>query len=112
MAFVKYIVTIVGEAQYARLKENNKKRMLRDFEYGIKRSFTGDPGKDYSVELKGVEDNEEEGIDDDSIPLRVCVNSRIGGKLVHEPLDNTSAVVNVFAPATISEESLTTSVVR
>ena len=63
-------MALVGEEQYAQIKEVSKKKMLREFEYGIKRSFTGDNSKDYSVDLKGVQDNEEEGIIDDSVPLR------------------------------------------
>lgn len=44
--------------------------MLKEFEFGIKRSFMGDDNKDYSVDLRGVEDNEEEGIVDDNVPLK------------------------------------------
>jgi hypothetical protein len=71
MAFERYIITLVGEQQYERTKDAHKRKMLKEFEYGIKRSFTGDASRDYSVELKGVEDNEEEGILDDTIPIKV-----------------------------------------
>ncbi|GAW26934.1 putative hsp70 family chaperone protein [Rosellinia necatrix] len=47
--------------------------MLREFEYGIKRSFNGDTGKDYSVDLRGVEDNPKEDILDDNIPVKPTV---------------------------------------
>ncbi|KAI1464857.1 uncharacterized protein F4812DRAFT_462181 [Daldinia caldariorum] len=70
LAFVKYIAALIGEKQYAKIKEVSKKKMLKEFEFGIKRSFMGDDNKDYSVDLRGVEDNEEEGIVDDNVPLK------------------------------------------
>ncbi|EEU38428.1 uncharacterized protein NECHADRAFT_88549 [Fusarium vanettenii 77-13-4] len=75
--FEKYIETLVGKDQYSKLKEINKKKMMRVFEYGVKRCFTLESTKEYSVDLKGVEDNERHGIEDDTITLDhygVCVN--------------------------------------
>jgi len=43
---------------------------MADFEYNVKRNFTGVDGL-HSVDLKGVEDNEDEDIDDDTIKLKV-----------------------------------------
>ncbi|KAJ4156413.1 hypothetical protein NW754_008041 [Fusarium falciforme] len=67
--FEKYIETLVGKDQYSKLKEINKKKMMRVFEYGVKRCFTLESTKEYSVDLKGVEDNARHGIEDDTISL-------------------------------------------
>ncbi|UPL01930.1 hypothetical protein LCI18_012864 [Fusarium solani-melongenae] len=67
--FEKYIETLVGKDQYRKLKEINKKKMMRVFEYGVKRCFTLESTKEYTVDLKGVEDNESHGIEDDTITL-------------------------------------------
>ncbi|KAI0517987.1 hypothetical protein F5B22DRAFT_654313 [Xylaria bambusicola] len=71
LAFERYITTIVGEEAYSYIKQVNKNKMLREFEFGVKRAFDGAEDKDYSVDLKGVEDNIEEGIVDDTIPLKL-----------------------------------------
>jgi hypothetical protein len=68
-AFVKWIQTIVGEREYEGLKAKAKARMLRQFEQGVKRCYTGD-SKEYTVELPGVDDNSSEGIDDDTIKIK------------------------------------------
>ncbi|KAJ4245283.1 hypothetical protein NW762_014153, partial [Fusarium torreyae] len=69
IAFEKYIKTLVGESQYNRLKDRDKKKMLLNFEYGVKRAFTVESTEDYSVDLRGVEDNEAEKIIDETISL-------------------------------------------
>lgn len=43
--------------------------MMQLFEMSVKRSYAGDEGP-YSVDLQGVEDNPDEGIDDDTIVLK------------------------------------------
>ncbi|KAH6849437.1 hypothetical protein B0T12DRAFT_418225 [Alternaria alternata] len=68
-AFVRWVQTIVGEREYENIKPKAKRRMLQQFEAGVKRCFTGDD-KVYSVELPGVEDNRDCGIDDDTISLK------------------------------------------
>ncbi|KAI0118627.1 hypothetical protein GGR51DRAFT_570436 [Nemania sp. FL0031] len=73
MAFEKYIISLVGQEVYAEIKQANKNKMLRDFEFGVKRAFDGSNDKDYSVDLKGIHDNEEEGIIDDTIPLKLSM---------------------------------------
>ncbi|KAJ8131335.1 hypothetical protein O1611_g2287 [Lasiodiplodia mahajangana] len=73
MAFERYIIGLVGQEAYAGIKQANKNKMLRDFEFGVKRAFDGSDDKDYSVDLKGIDDNEEEGIVDDTIPLKLNV---------------------------------------
>lgn len=70
LAFQRYIMTLVGEDKYSAMKETSKKRMMRDFEAGVKRAYAGDPKKEYTVDLKGVEDDEANGICDDTISLK------------------------------------------
>jgi hypothetical protein len=72
LAFEKYIITIVGETQYRNIKAKSKDKMMADFEYNVKRNFTGEDGL-HSVDLKGVDDNPEMDIDDDTIKLKVQV---------------------------------------
>ncbi|KAI0437600.1 hypothetical protein F4803DRAFT_538014 [Xylaria telfairii] len=71
MALERYIAGLVGQEVYSALKSENKDKMLRDFEFGVKRAFNGNSHQDYSVDLKGIEDNEEEGIIDFTIPLKL-----------------------------------------
>ncbi|KAJ4292499.1 hypothetical protein N0V90_009161 [Kalmusia sp. IMI 367209] len=71
-AFERYIKTIVGEDQYNSIKERDKKKMIQEFELAVKRTYSGDD-KPYSVDLRGVEDNPNEGIDDDTITLKPSV---------------------------------------
>lgn len=68
--FEKCVKTLVGEAQYSGIREIDKKKMLRVFEYGVKRCFTLESTKEYSVDLRGVEDNENEGVLDETIGLK------------------------------------------
>ena len=60
---------VVGEKQYNKIREVKRKRMLRDFEQAVKKGYDGGD-KEYSVELHGVEDDPEKGIDDDTIRLK------------------------------------------
>ncbi|KAF9874990.1 hypothetical protein CkaCkLH20_07684 [Colletotrichum karsti] len=72
-AFENCIKTLVGERQYEGIRSIDKKKMLRTFDFGVKRSFSAGPNqsrKEYSVDLRGVEDNEEEGILDETISLK------------------------------------------
>lgn len=69
-AFEKYIKTLVGQDDYDSIKEKPKKRMMREFEMSVKRCFTGDNNKIFSVDLLGVDDNAKEGIVDDTISLK------------------------------------------
>lgn len=69
-AIEKHIRTLVGETQYARIKPINKVRMMKMFEHGVKRCFTSDSKKDYVVDLRDVEDNADEGIEDEIITLK------------------------------------------
>ncbi|KAF2815177.1 uncharacterized protein BDZ99DRAFT_408930 [Mytilinidion resinicola] len=65
-AFEKYVKTVVGEGDYNTIREKAKKRMMKEFEVSVKRCYTGD-NKEFSVDLPGVEDNPDEGIEDDTI---------------------------------------------
>ncbi|KAL8790194.1 MAG: hypothetical protein Q9213_000725 [Squamulea squamosa] len=64
-----YVTTIVGKDQYSEIRPKSRKKMLREFEMSVKRCYTGDD-REYSVDLQGVEDNPEQGIDDDTIKLK------------------------------------------
>ncbi|KJZ69823.1 hypothetical protein HIM_10776 [Hirsutella minnesotensis 3608] len=70
LAFERYIKMIVGQEQYGTVSELNKKRMLKDFEFGVKRCFTVESKKDYSVDLRGVKDDFMAGIIDETINLK------------------------------------------
>ena len=70
MGFQKWVTTIIGQNQWARLKEAAKKKMLLDFEYAVKRSFDPKCQQEYSVELRGVEDDEHHNISDDTIVVK------------------------------------------
>ncbi|KAK7398435.1 hypothetical protein QQX98_012186 [Neonectria punicea] len=69
-SFEQHICTLVGEKEYAEIKPIHKQRMMKMFELGVKRSFTLESNKDYSVDLRGVVDNYDEGIEDDCITLK------------------------------------------
>ncbi|KAM0796671.1 hypothetical protein BDR22DRAFT_866080 [Usnea florida] len=71
LAFQKYIETIVGEIEYNSIKENNRKKMMREFEYGIKRCFSENNDQTYSVDLKGVKDDPRNGVIDDTITVKI-----------------------------------------
>ena len=64
--FETWAYGLVGGKEWARLNDPAKKRMMRDFE-SVKRSFDPQTESEYSVELKGVEDNEDKGICGDVI---------------------------------------------
>ena len=69
LAFESYIMTIVGKEEYLGIKERNRKLMILEFEQRVKRSFGRVHDRQYSVDLRGVEDNVEHGIIDDTIKL-------------------------------------------
>lgn len=71
IAFQKYIETIIGEMQYNGIKQTNHKKMMREFEYGIKRCFSEHNDQTYSVDLKGVKNDPENGIVDDTITVKM-----------------------------------------
>lgn len=58
----------IGDSQYESIREGNKKAMMREFDQRVKRNFAGDD-KRCSVDLRGVEDNAEMGIEDETILL-------------------------------------------
>jgi hypothetical protein len=55
------------------VKDKAKKKMMGEFELSIKRCYAGD-NQQYSVDLQGVDDNPQEGIDDETIGLKPYVN--------------------------------------
>ena len=48
--------------------------MMREFEYGIKRTFTGENDQPYSVDLRGVNDDPDNDIVDNTITIKMCVS--------------------------------------
>ena len=71
LGFQKYIETLVGVMEYNSIKESNRKKMMREFEYGIKRCFSEHNDQTYSVDLKGVKDDPKNGILDDTITVKM-----------------------------------------
>jgi len=67
--FEEHIRMLVGRAIYAKIKQKDIKKMLREFEYGIKRSFMPDDTEPLTVDLKGAGDSPEIGIEDDTIKI-------------------------------------------
>ena len=58
--------------QYNGIKESSRKKMMKQFEFGIKRAFNGQDDQTYSVDLKGVKDDPTNGILDDTITIKKC----------------------------------------
>ena len=69
LGFQKYIEILVGANEYNNIKESSRKKMMREFEYGIKRTFTGKDDQPYSVDLRGVKDDPSNNIIDDTITI-------------------------------------------
>ncbi|KAK7701749.1 hypothetical protein SLS57_011631 [Botryosphaeria dothidea] len=66
--FEKWIRMTLGNKQFESINERYRARMFSEFE-GVKRCFAGND-KEYSVDLIGVEENEEAGITGDTILLK------------------------------------------
>ena len=75
LTFQKYIEVLIGADEYNNIKESSRKKMMREFEYGIKRTFTGKNDQPYSVDLRGVKDDLAHGIVDDTIPVKMWVSA-------------------------------------
>ncbi|KAF8420973.1 hypothetical protein EV426DRAFT_610121 [Tirmania nivea] len=72
MAFEEFIREIVGPSQYddeKKIRPRDKNAMMRDFEDGLKRSFTKNYESIMTVDLKGVDDDSGKGIDDECITI-------------------------------------------
>ncbi|KAF8453361.1 hypothetical protein BGX38DRAFT_1249757 [Terfezia claveryi] len=69
LEFERHIRTLVGRDVYAKIKQKDINKMFREFEYGIKRSFTQDDTAPLTVDLKGAGDSPEIGIEDDTIKI-------------------------------------------
>ncbi len=74
-AFQKHIEETIGETEYRSLRARNRKKMMRDFEYGIKRCFREHDDQTYYVDLRGVKDDPKNGIFDDTITLKTYAPS-------------------------------------
>ena len=71
LGFQNYIELLIGAKGWNNVKESNRRRMMEEFEYGIKRNFAGRDDQTYSVDLRGVEDNPAFGINDNTIPIKM-----------------------------------------
>ncbi|KAL5906703.1 hypothetical protein ACKVV1_011103 [Pyricularia oryzae] len=58
----------VGERQYKSIQRARRRKMLLDFDT-VKQSYEDDPTKDFEVDLKGVQDSKENGIEDETIAI-------------------------------------------
>ncbi|KAK7739029.1 hypothetical protein SLS53_005927 [Cytospora paraplurivora] len=68
-AFLRYIKTKVGEEQYNSIRLIDMKAMRNHFDIGIKRAFDWNSNKEYFIDIRGVKDNELEGIMDEMIKI-------------------------------------------
>lgn len=66
--FEKAIATLVGPDVYWNLARKKRRAMLSIFEISLKRHFGFDKN-DTTIELRGIEDNEAEGIEEEQIRL-------------------------------------------
>jgi hypothetical protein len=65
---------VVGEDKYSSLPLISRKRMIEEFEHGVKRRF-GDYSVEYSVRLQGIRsDPENEEVVDDEIRIKRLVH--------------------------------------
>lgn len=62
----------VGDNQYKRIRERWKMKMLADFDNKVKRAFSKD-SKMTTIELRGVDDDKAQGIEDETIELHPYV---------------------------------------
>ncbi|OCL06073.1 actin-like ATPase domain-containing protein [Glonium stellatum] len=66
--FERHIAEIVQN--YEKIQESQRRKMLEDFEYSIKRNFTLNSAQSYVVDLKGAADNLVKGVEGGSILLK------------------------------------------
>ena len=62
--------------EFKSIKERNRKKMMKEFEYGIQRCFSEQNDQTYSVDLKGVKDDPKNGIVDDTITVKMYPRSQ------------------------------------
>ena len=68
--FEKYIKTLVGANEHNNITEHSLKKMMRESEFGIKRTHTGGNDQPYSVDLRGVKDDPANNINDETITMK------------------------------------------
>lgn len=68
--FERHIRIRVGRIQYEKLSKRAKANMRWDFDRGLKRSFEKGARFKLTVELSGIADNEEDGIEDETIIIQ------------------------------------------
>lgn len=59
---------MIGVQKYESIKQKFRSNMWDQFD-SVKRGFDGDDKKKFSIDLRGIEDNPSEGIEDDTIIL-------------------------------------------
>jgi hypothetical protein len=69
VGFEKHISLLVGPTKYENLRPHHVRRMLEEFEFGIKRCFASVDDSLLKVELIGVEDDPDSGIQCESITI-------------------------------------------
>ena len=71
-AFETYVRNLVGPPQYDRLDARDKKKMMSDFELGVKPRFQyGRRNERLAIDLRGVRDDVDKGIEDETIVLNL-----------------------------------------
>lgn len=70
-AFEEHISELVGKRQYdsGSIKEKDKRNFMINFECGIKRTFSMDRTRNLNVDLPGVKNDVDNGIEDGVITI-------------------------------------------
>ncbi len=70
IGFQKYIETLIGKDQYDSLSDPSKRKMMTEFDQTLKRIFNERSNEVHTIDLYGVEDDPENGIDDNTTVLK------------------------------------------
>ena len=70
--------------------------MIENFEYGIKRTFTGKNDQTYSIDLRGVKDDPANDIIDETILIKMWVNVPTDVPLLLRHAFRSSALRTIF----------------
>jgi len=73
IAFENHIAFLVGE-EYDSIRPSSKRKMLDEFEKGIKPNFTLEDSGPFNVDLIGASNNEDGTIRDSTITIHKPVN--------------------------------------
>ena len=75
LGFRKYIEVLIGAKVYNNIKRSSRDVMMKQFEYDIKRTFTGSNDQTFSVNLQGVKDDPANNVVDGTITIKMWVNA-------------------------------------